>query len=228
MTGIRNRLGVSPEELWKTYPRLYHMAWEGSWQTIKCHGLLSTSALLDLYEIDGQERERIEAQHRSAPVPLAHPTLPTVVIRDQHPMSHKALQRCLTGGLRPADWYRTLNAKVFFWLTEERLNRMITSPPYARLAHVVLTLDTEALVREHWDRVWLSPINSGCTVPYAHPRGRDTFRRPDQYPWHARKSRGRDRVVELTVDGGVKAIERLVIAVENRPPTERSDQTTLF
>ena len=44
-------MGVTPEELAQAYPRLYHMADAQSWESIRKHGLLSTSSLLDLYEV---------------------------------------------------------------------------------------------------------------------------------------------------------------------------------
>jgi uncharacterized protein DUF7002 len=43
-------------ELVETCPRLFHMAEPGSWAGIQRHGLLSTSALLDLFEVDGDLR----------------------------------------------------------------------------------------------------------------------------------------------------------------------------
>jgi hypothetical protein len=45
-------MGVSVEELSVTYPRLYHIAQEGSWPGIQEHGLLSTEALVDLFDVD--------------------------------------------------------------------------------------------------------------------------------------------------------------------------------
>jgi len=47
-------------ELLQDCPTLYHMAERGSWPSIREHGLLSTSALLDLYGKQGAEREAIE------------------------------------------------------------------------------------------------------------------------------------------------------------------------
>ena len=41
-------MGVSPEELSRYYPRLYHMAHRGSWAGIQRHGLLCTESLLEL------------------------------------------------------------------------------------------------------------------------------------------------------------------------------------
>ena len=40
------------ERLISRYPTLYHMAEDGSWESIQRHGLLSTSALLDRFEIE--------------------------------------------------------------------------------------------------------------------------------------------------------------------------------
>ena len=44
-------IAMTPEDMARKYPFLYHMAELSSWPSIQRHGLLSTSALLDLYEI---------------------------------------------------------------------------------------------------------------------------------------------------------------------------------
>src|ERR1043166_6859582 len=64
--------GVSVEELSKRYPVLYHMAEFDTWASIRKYGLLSTTALLDLFEIDGKERSTIEKKHRPASVEIAN------------------------------------------------------------------------------------------------------------------------------------------------------------
>ncbi len=51
---------MTVEEFCAAYPRLYHMAEAAAWPSIQRHGLLSTSALLDLYGVAGAERARIE------------------------------------------------------------------------------------------------------------------------------------------------------------------------
>ena len=51
-------------ELLRHCPTLYHMAEGGSWPSIQRHGLRSTSALLDLFEVDGARREAILRRHR--------------------------------------------------------------------------------------------------------------------------------------------------------------------
>jgi hypothetical protein len=83
------------EELLSDCPTLYHMAERGSWPSIRRHGLLSTTALLDRFEISGRERTSIEARRRSASITLSRPALGSAVVRDQLPMDDRGLSRCL-------------------------------------------------------------------------------------------------------------------------------------
>jgi hypothetical protein len=57
---------VTIDEFAATYPQLYHLAEAGSWPSIERHGLLSVSALLDLFEVDGNRREELESQVRQS------------------------------------------------------------------------------------------------------------------------------------------------------------------
>src|SRR5437868_1160785 len=102
---------MTPELLISTYPRLYHMAEADTWGSIQSRGLLSTTALLDLFGITGAERMKIESSHRPTSVTIKHPILGKAVIRDQKPMSETALQSCLVGGLQPRQWYEMLNRR---------------------------------------------------------------------------------------------------------------------
>ncbi|WP_458097295.1 DUF7002 family protein [Roseomonas sp. WA12] len=202
-------------ELLRDCPVLYHMAERGSWPSIRRHGLLSTSALLDLYGVTGAARTALEAERRPEGVLLEEPGLGRATIRDQKPMDDAGLRRCLQDGLTPEDWYRLLNGKVFLWPSRERLSRLLSAKPYRLLEHDVLELDAASLVREYIDRITLSPINSGTTRPFPVPRGRDTFLPVAEYPyaaWRARRRRG-ERVVEVTVEGGIAEVERFTFRV---------------
>jgi hypothetical protein len=193
-------------------PVLYHMAERGSWASILRHGLLSTTALLDLFGIEGARREAIEATRRPERFEIAHATLGRVVVRDQKPMDDASLRRCLQDDLEPADWYKILNRKVFFWLTRERLLRLVNAKPYRKLDHDVLEIDASALVSACRDTITLSPINSGATKPFPARRGLTTFLPISQYPyaeWRHRRKRG-ERAVELTVENSVSGIARFV------------------
>ena len=203
-------------ELIRDCPTLYHMAERGSWPAIRRHGLLSTSALLDLYGIKGVRREAIEGRRRAESVVIEHPALGQAAIRDQKPMYDAGLRMCLLDGLSPEDWYRCLNGKVFFWLTRERLLRLLNARPYRDAGHDVLELDTAGLVAAYRPAIRLSPINSGTTKPFpstASKRGCSTFLSIAEYPyarWRAQGRRPGERVVELTVDYAVPDIARFV------------------
>lgn len=203
-------------ELIRDCPTLYHMAERGSWPSIQRHGLLSTSALLDLYDVQGARREAIEGCRRPEGVFIEHPVLGRAAIRDQKPMDDAGLRMCLLDGLTPEDWYRWLNGRVFFWLTRERLLRLLNARPYREAEHDVLELDTASLVAAHRPAIRLSPINSGTTKPFpstASKRGRETFLPIAEYPyarWRAQGRKAGERAVELTVDYAVPDAARFV------------------
>jgi len=208
---------MKPELLAEKFPRLFHMADRDAWPSIQKHGLLSTTALLDLFGVSGEQRRALESQHRPECVTIQHPKHGTAVIRDQKPMDDKGLTRCLQG-VSPTEWYEILNRRTFFWLTEDRLERLLSAGAYRDKQHCVLTVDTRALVERHLDRITLSPMNSGCTKPMPHPRGRDCFLPVRDYPYDAwaKKRRKIDAVVELVVDYSVPDVAEMVLAVEYR------------
>jgi len=193
------------EELIRDCPTLFHMAQRGSWLAIQERGLLSTSALLDLYGVVGERRVQIEARHRPESVELHAPDLPIAVVRDQIPMSDAGLRRALPARLQPSDWYKILNGRVFFWLTEDRLHRLLTAGAYRDQEHDVLEIDARSLIDAHRPNVSLCPYNSGSTVMNPVARDEGTFSRLENYPyqdWRQKRKRG-ERVVELTVDYSV-------------------------
>ncbi len=196
------------DELVADCPTLYHMAERGSWPAIRDQGLLSTSALMDLYGIDGDRREAIEHRHRPASVPITAEGQPGAVVRDQIPMSDGGLVRALPARIKPADWYGLLNSKVFFWLTRERLLKLTCARSYRDAEHDILELNTGSLLAAHRSAVTLCPINSGCTKPIPHPRDERTFLPIVDYPygdWRRRRRRG-ERAVELAVERAVPDI----------------------
>jgi hypothetical protein len=205
----------------KAHPILYHMAESGSWPSIQTHGLLSTTALLDLYGYEGAERVAIEAERRSNNVRIDHSIYGTAIVRDQKPMNDAALNRCLQDGLQPPDWYRLLNQRVFFWVTEERLIRLLSARPYAGISHDVLLVDTRTVVERYHDSITLAPINTGSTVYKPQPRGLDTFKSIRDYPYAQwlSKRRGREPVVELAVMGGISDIIEFTHRVDQRQGT---------
>jgi hypothetical protein len=190
------------------------MAAEGAWPLIAAHGLLSTSSLLDLFQISGGKRNRLELEHRPECEVIVHSDLGTAVVRDQKPMTDLGLQIALADGLTPIDWYRILNQRVFFWLTRSRLERMMNAKPYRNQGKTILEIDTAMLVQDYKDKIELSPMNTGATKPFPHPRGRDTFSRIELYLYESRRRKpDHDAIVELTVLGGVPNITKYICSV---------------
>ena len=208
-------MAVTPAQLAEVYPRLYHMAQADGWESIKRHGLLSTSALLDLFDVSGEQRSEIEAQRRSRSHEINHEEHGRAVIRDQKPI----IESKLLSALRDCtleEWYRLLNGRVFFWLARERLNTLLSAKEYRDKPHLVLTLDTLALAADYAKSITLSPMNSGNTLPFAHPRGIATFSRMEDYPFQDRIRRGANyTVVELAVDRGVPDVVKYLIRVDS-------------
>ena len=79
----------------------------------------------------------------------------------------------------------------------------------------MLELNAKALVNAYAEKIWLCPMNSGCSKPIPHPRGEATFQRIAAYPyadWKAKRKRG-ERVVELAVDYAVPDVAKFVSRV---------------
>ncbi len=194
-------------------PRLYHMAEKGAWEGIRRHGLLSTSALLDLFQIDGQQRKTIERKYRSAIVEISDEEIGRAAIRDQIPMSDSGLKRALPPSITPADWYERLNSMVFFWMTENRLLRLTGARAYRGVEHEVIVFDTRSIIEAFSSKIWLCPINSGCTKPMPHPRDHNTFQRIADYDyvfWKSKRPRG-ERVVELCVEYSGPNVRQFIV-----------------
>ena len=206
------------EDLIERHPYLFHMAEDGAWPSIRERGLLTTSALLDLYKVEGETRDLVQRTQRKTKVPLHDPELGSVMIRDQKPLPETKLATCLVDGLSTADWYVMLNERVFFWLTPKRLETLLQARAYRSEPQTVITVDTAALLERHHDRVELSPINSGSVMPMARPRGLATFRSIADYD--------RPEIAELSVKGGIPDISELAVRVERREPG--GTRTVLF
>jgi hypothetical protein len=213
---------VNETALIDIFPRLYHVTDGGAWPSVRTQGLLSTSALLDLYGVQGPAQSAFESERRPTGMILKGDGLPDALLRDQSPMSEKALIRCLDG-MTPREWYRSLNAKVFFWTSMQRLQRLLTAKAGRDVAQLVLTVDTRSLVTTHRDRVLLSGMNTGSTIRRPLPRGPRTFLPIAEFPYEERRRTRSpsDALVEFVVEGAVPDIMDHLIAVDEIRPDRR-------
>jgi len=187
------------------------MADARSWESIQKKGLLSTSSLLDLFEVMGHERENIESRRRPESVPIVHEKYGRAVVRGNNPIIESKLRAALPKDFTLEQWYRLLNKHAFFWLTSERLKTLLCARAYRDYPHAVLTLDTLRFVRRYEQKIVLSPMNSGNTQPIAHPRSPETFKKMCDYPFQERAHRGNYyQIVELAVEGGADVTESVL------------------
>ena len=208
----------------KLPPRLYHLAEETNWPSIRRHGLLSTTSLLNQAGLRGERRKRIERSRR-----LEHTEVSDgVYVRDHKPLPAEALRRCLIR-MTPAEWYALINSKVFFWLDTDRLNRQRGA--CEPRPQVVLEIDTARLVARYADRIALSPINTGNARRQPAKRGRCTFVPYGAWvesEWslereglRALRSRQRCPPAELTIADAVPDIMSFVKCVYRLSPGEK-------
>jgi hypothetical protein len=206
--------GVTPKAFSELYPHLYHMAHEDAWEQIQRYGLLSTSTLLGLWEVKGNERSVIEREIRRNPVELRHPRRGKVVIRDQRPLYERKLRKALID-CTVQEWCQLLNRRVFFWPTVERLVTHISARRNRGKNHLVLTVDSYRLAAAYENAITLCPLNSGNTIPFAQRRSKNSLMRMSEYPFLERLARGPYyTVVELAVETGVPDILDFVVSAD--------------
>jgi hypothetical protein len=137
------------------------------------------------------------------------------LVRDQSPLKH--LDACLHPGVTAQDFLDALNGRVFFWLSRDRVQRLLDARASRGRDHLLLELDTAALLADHGHEVELSPYNTGSThVPTAPRRGPDVFVPLHLYPfdeWARRRGSRGEAAVELTVPYAVPRAMRYVETV---------------
>jgi len=182
------------------------------------HGLLSTSALLDRCEVNGEQRFNIESCQRPRSVPISHSVHGEFLINDQAPMNAAALSKCLID-LSPEQWCRSLNRRVFFWPTQGRLAKHIGATLAAGRPKIVFSFKIRSVFDVlDFDSFEFSAINSGNTMRKAAPRGSATFLKASDYPFQERrKSRGLgDAIAEVTYPYAVTPSELAAICMTSK------------
>lgn len=204
-------------DLVRLYPLLFHTAVEGSWTSIREHGLLSTAAVLQKWEVDETRQRELLTTVRSESTVFKHPSLGSAVVRDQGPIHEPSLRDSLTD-LTMEQWLQKLNERVFFFLQRAQVDGLVGARRYRATPSLVLVIETASLVAAHEERIELCRINSGFAQRHSKsPRGSDTFKSIADYPHPKRAVPARaDRpdVKELTVLGGVPDIARHVRSVQ--------------
>jgi hypothetical protein len=206
-------MAITIEELVQRYPVLYHMADQGSWPGIKKLGLLSPITLCNRFRSPENVRAQVLNQPRQRSMRVGSPE-DGATVRDQKVLSGSKLANSLTD-CTVEQWLHMLNSRVFFWLNRDRLFTLMNGREYRNKEHVVLTIQTEPLVREHADKITLTAMNTGSTSPIAHPRGLASFSPLSRYPYEQRRRlNDYSAIVELVVDDGIRDLLNYIVRVE--------------
>jgi hypothetical protein len=204
------------------HPRLYHMAADGSWPSIRDNGLLTTAQQVERCAPPKEVADSILRSRRSQIIWLTTPDGVRVAVRDQKPL---LLHNLVLEGTDLQGWLDILNSRVFFWVNKERLDKLLRARAYRSSPHHVIVVDTASLVSKHADQIRLSPFNTGATIfppPSAPLRGPGTFQTLRDYRWASRvRLDGSRPIVEAAVIGGVPDIAEHIVKVFRAHGAER-------
>ena len=136
---------MNEADLVRHFPRLWHMAEDGSFESIRTHGLLSTSSLLDLYGIGGKERIALVSNRRPELVIISREGFPNAIVRDQKPMTESALKKCLAKDVTPSNGSRSLTNEPSSGCLGSGCG-LLGARAYRGRPQTVLTVDTTSLL----------------------------------------------------------------------------------
>jgi hypothetical protein len=208
---------MSPEQLHRLHPRLFHLTAAGSVQNILKHGLFATTEIVDRWDVREPQRATLLTSRRPQAVQLDHPQWGTAVINDNVPLHEGKLAKVLTDGLIPAQWLRMLNDRTFFFASDRALKALIGARLNRNVAKDVLVIETLSFARSYCDRMEIVPINSGNTMRKAATRGLSTFapiKTTDYDIWRRqRRLSSPDTIKEVAVRGSIPDLRSFVIEV---------------
>ncbi len=208
---------MTPQELAKKHPKLYHITSAGAANSILANGLLTTRDILERWEVDTERRSHLLRCKRKADVTLHHPTHGPIVISNNDPLNETKLQSVLDDGLTIGDWLEMLNSRVFFFVNEKPLSSLANSRSNRALSKDVLVLDTKQLADAHFNTIEISPINSGNTNRDAARRGLRTFtklRGVSFELWrYSRGNKSADTIKEVCIPNSVTEVANFVVEV---------------
>jgi hypothetical protein len=213
--GIANALARLPTTL-------FHSTLACNAQMIQVEGLHCASTLINAAERrDSSYQAPLSYRDRTLILPNG------AALRDQRPMAPEYLARCLDPPLSVSDWYRLVNARIFFWLDATRLQGYLKASAVSD--QVVYSVDTQSLVLQYADCVEVTPFNVGYAMRRGASRGVRTFVSLSDWSRSAwavetapgRKTRAASAApVELAVRGSIPNFHQYVTAQRIVPASQ--------
>lgn len=200
---------IDLDEFCRLHPVLLHLSL-GTHEQLLSQGLLSASELLAASGNGDSaatlEKARVEARQ------IQHKTLGPVWLNDQSPLTASVLRRCtFPVGMTSENYINYLNQHVFFWPSEERLQRFVHAIRARHRSRVIVEVETRSFIQQYQHSMLFSPQNSGA--PYGgNPTAREKFYSVDEFDFEywAKKRRSRKKaIVEVVLSGQMSNTELL-------------------
>ena len=164
---------------------LYHLTSSENLRLILAVGkIYSTTHLIRNSDLSEQDQEVVLRRRRPDHYFLGEGD-DRIMIRDQGPISEKALSKCLTNGIQVGDFLKHLNDRVFFWPNLSRLR--IHYGRYELEQPSIIRLRSEDVIALNEERLRLCQWNSGATRPIPYydgkppPRGIESFMKVEDF-----------------------------------------------
>lgn len=194
---------MRPDEFADRFPTLYHAAWPEARERIAREGLMSPLAICESLGMSAPDTEAVLTTRRAKITALR----PDVILNDNSPLQEGPLRRALPPELSPQDWMRALNSRVFLFTKLREAEAFARAAASRDRARDIWAFDTAALARSHFDRLEITPFNTGATTRRPPLRDLSTFAKvaeTDFEDWRSRRIRagiktGRDTVREVCV-----------------------------
>jgi hypothetical protein len=171
----------------KQRPYLYHLTSETNAKSIIARKkLFSANHLIELSKSEADHVVKRQKRHQHYKLTIEGEEY---LLRDQRPISEKALSKCLTDGWSVGDFLFHLNNRVFMWPTLDRLLKHFNR--YEQEQPVIFRFSTESILHAN-PHVKFSRLNSGATRANSHlggkapERGPNTFLSADHFPFSVR------------------------------------------
>ena len=185
-------------------PVVVHVSHGDAWPQIQRHGLLTARTILEKTVPDPIQRSLDLRERRSSGRDCTDITCGTFRLRDQKQMSDSTLSSCLEDGISAADWYETLNRRIFFWVNPIRGHALANAKATAKERKLVLKLDSEALLRCYLPYASLTTFNTGHSMRRPVRRSLQSF-----IPFQEYKGRIGE-AVELTIETDIPDVSEFV------------------
>ncbi len=158
---------MTREKFIEKRPYMYHLTSMENFENIKNERkLFSATHLINLSDKTSEKKTELISSKRNCAITIsANGT--NVNIRDQQPISIKALGKCLTDNMTVEEYIQLLNSRVFFWPTKDRLGRHYKR--YREEDIVILRVSTQDLFDHNCIFLrfrTLNPAESGQLFPF--------------------------------------------------------------